>query len=296
MKLLIIYNTHAGHKRSGKIRSAIQSALTQKELSADILVTERRWHGMDLVEQADLSIYQGVIANGGDGTLFEVINGYFRNPGDNKPPIGLIPTGTGNAFARDLGLLGFEWRKALNLIANKQKRSVDVARFKTGGKDFYYLNILGLGFVADVSATAHHLKRFGDSAYILGVFYQTALLNSFTLTIEIDNQKLVRENIFVEVSNTRYTGSNFLMAPNAEIDDGLLDVVLLNKVTRRRLLKLFPTIFKGTHIFEDEVESFKARKIRIETNRPKILTPDGELMGSSPVEIECLHRAIDVFG
>jgi len=85
------------------------------------------------------------------------------------------------------------------------------------------------------------------------------------------------------------------MEAEAEIDDGLLDVVILNKINRRRLLKIFPTIFKGTHIHEKEVEYIKAKKIKIETNIPKILTPDGELMGSSPVEIECLHKAVEVF-
>ena len=85
------------------------------------------------------------------------------------------------------------------------------------------------------------------------------------------------------------------MAPEAKLDDGLLDVVILNKVNRRRLLKIFPTIFKGTHILEDEVEYFKAKKIKIETDSPKILTPDGELMGSSPVEITCLKKDIKVF-
>jgi YegS/Rv2252/BmrU family lipid kinase len=250
---------------------------------------------MDLVEQADLKKYDGLAAAGGDGTLFEVINGYYRNPAKKKPPLGLIPNGTGNAFARDLDLRTFEWKKAVDIISGGKTRKVDAARFRTEGKDYYYLNILGLGFVADVGSTAKHLKVFGNNAYIMGVFHRLAALNTFNLSIELDNQKLQRECIFVEVSNTTFTGSTFLMAPNAKIDDGLLDVVILNKINRRRLLKLFPTIFKGTHIHEKEVEYIQAKKIKIETDIPKILTPDGELMGSSPVEIECLHKAVEVF-
>lgn len=97
-----------------------------------------------------------------------------------------------------------------------------------------------------------------------------------------------------EISNTRYT-SNFLMAPGASIDDGLLDVTLLGKASRTRLLRCFPKIFTGEHVHLDEVETFKAKKITLHTDEPKILAPDGENLGSTPVEVECLQRAIKVF-
>ena len=85
------------------------------------------------------------------------------------------------------------------------------------------------------------------------------------------------------------------MAPDAKIDDGLLDVVLLKKLQRRRLLKCLPKIFTGEHVLLDEVEYFQAKSIKIETNVPKVLTPDGELFGTTPIEVECLQQAVDVF-
>jgi len=136
---------------------------------------------------------------------------------------------------------------------------------------------------------------FGNSAYTIGVLWQLALMKTFTLNIDLDGKKLTRNNFFVEISNTRYTGSTFLMAPEAIIDDGYLDVILLNKASRLKVLKLFPTIFKGTHIHEKEVEMFKAKKIVITTSKPQSLTPDGEQMGSTPIEVECLHKAVEVF-
>ena len=295
MRLLLIYNSHAGHKRSGKIIDQVRDYFLKNDLDVQLMQTQYRWHGMDLLEQMDLSAFDGLIAAGGDGTLFELINGYYRNPLKKKPPIGLIPTGTGNAFARDLNLASFEWKKAINIIKSGKTKKVDVAHFKTEGKNFYYLNILGVGFVADVGSTAHHLKLFGNNAYILGVLYQMARLKSFDLTIELDGKKLERESIFVEISNTTFTGSTFLMAPRAKLNDGLLDVIIANKMSRQRLLKIFPTIFKGTHIEENEVEYIQAKSIKIQTQKPKILTPDGELMGSTPVEVNCLAQAIEVF-
>ncbi len=295
LKLLLIYNPNAAHKKAGKLFNKVTTYLKQKEVELDVRLTEFRWHGIEIIKNANLDIYDGIIAAGGDGTLFEVLNGYYQNDALGKPPIGLIPNGTGNAFARDLDLRTFEWEKAIDIICSGKTRKVDVARFSTEGKQFYYMNILGLGFVADVGATANPIKFLGNLAYILGVFFQLAFLKTFETTIEIDGKKLQRNNIFIEISNTRWTGSTFLMAPEAIFDDGFLDVILVNKISRTKLLRLFPTIFKGTHIHEDEVETFKAQKITIDTSTPKILTPDGELMGSTPIEIECLHQAIEVF-
>jgi len=158
----------------------------------------------------------------------------------------------------------------------------------------YFLNILGIGFVSDVGARAHRLKRIGNLSYTVGVLVELMSLSSYGMTIEIDDRVLDRDNVFCEISNTRYT-SNFLMAPDASVDDGFLDVTLLGRASRTRLLRCFPTIFTGEHVHLDEVETFRVQKIRISTDQPKVLAPDGENLGTTPVEVECLHRAIEVF-
>ena len=115
------------------------------------------------------------------------------------------------------------------------------------------------------------------------------------MKIEINGDTHEREAIFVEIANTRYTGSTFIMAPDAVIDDGYLDIILANKVSRMRIIKLLPTIFKGEHVLDKKVEVFKTKKVRIETDVPKTLIPDGELFGSTPIEIECLHKDVSFF-
>jgi diacylglycerol kinase (ATP) len=294
MKLLLIYNPHAGQGRAKKHLSQVESLFHAKGIETELHLTKRFGHGSEIVRDADLSHYDGIVAAGGDGTVFEVINGYSNNSGDKKPPIGIMPVGTGNAFAIDLNLKTNDIEHAVEIISAAKPRKIDVGKFRTEDQDYYFLNIIGLGFVADVTATARKLKVFGNVAYMFGVLYQTLFLKSHTLDIEIDGKKYNRENIFVEVSNSTYT-SNFLMAPNAKIDDGLLDVTLLAKCTRRKLLKSLPTVFTGEHIHLDIVETFKAKKISIKTNVPKVLTPDGELFGSTPLEIECLFQAVEVF-
>lgn len=294
MKLLLIYNPHAANRRAARLLPAVEKQFAERKVEIDLRLTEHPGHAVEIVRQADFENYRGVIAAGGDGTLFEVVSGCYRNPSSRRIPLGVLPIGTGNAFARDLDLDSGRLEEAVAIIARGRTRRVDAGRFTAGEETFHFLNILGLGFVADVTATAARLKVFGNIAYTFGVFARVLSLRSYPLTIEADGRTLERENIFAEVSNTRYT-SNFLMAPAARIDDGLLDVTLLGKISRRGLISSFPKIFTGEHIHMPQVETFQARRLRLSTPEPRVLTPDGELVGTTPVEVECLRQDIEVF-
>ena len=294
MRLLLVYNPHAGHRHAAALYPEAVALFREKGLTVEPVLTEGPGHAGRIVRDADFGSYDGVVAAGGDGTLYEVVNGYYANPARGRIPVGLLPMGTGNAFARDLKIDAGHWREAVEIIASGKRRRVDVGRFRTGGIDYYFLNILGLGFVADVTNTADRLKVFGNVAYTLGVLVQTLFLHSYPVRVEADGRVIEKENLFAEISNTRYT-SNFLMAPKARIDDGLLDVTLLGRMSRRRLLKCFPLIFTGRHVSLPEVEQFQAQRVRITTTAPKLLTPDGELGGVTPVEVECLKQDIEVF-
>ena len=294
MRVLLVYNPRAANGRADRALERVRALFSARNVDTDVVLTEAPGHATEIVHNVDLGGYDGVVAGGGDGTLFEVLNGLFLNKAEIRPALGVLPVGTGNAFSRDIGLRTGALEDAVGLISEGSHRPVDVGRFTTGGRVYHFLNILGLGFVSDVGERAHRLKRIGNLSYTVGVLLELISLTSYRMTIEIDGDVMERENIFCEISNTRYT-SNFLMAPSASIYDGLLDVTLLGKASRTRLLRCFPSIFTGEHVNLDEVETFKAKKIRITTDQPKVLAPDGENLGSTPVEVECLHRAIEVF-
>jgi YegS/Rv2252/BmrU family lipid kinase len=294
LKVLLLYNPHAGHKRALKLLPEVEAALTTSGIDFDLRLTDYAEHGIDIVARADFSKYEGIVAAGGDGTLFEVINGFFKNKSSKRLPLGVVPIGTGNAFARDLNLHGDNWQKAIDIISRHQTKPVDVGYFKTHGQEYYFLNILGVGFVADVTHTAHKLKFLGNLSYTLGVFYRTIFLSPDKMRISLDGKIMDRTCTFIEVSNTRYT-SNFLMAPQAEIDDGLFDITITTKLSRFKLLQSFPKIFTGEHVHLKEVETYQAKNISIDSETAKVLTPDGELVGITPVHIECLPGAIEVF-
>lgn len=296
MKLLLVFNPIARHGRAHRLLADIQEAFAERAIVTDSLITNRRGHATEHVAGAALEQYDGVVAAGGDGTVFEVLNGLYRRVAEQRIPLGVIPIGTGNAFARDLGMLPGDWRRGVAIIAAGHLRKVDVAQVTTAAERFHFLNVMGLGFAVAAGLTAFRLKRLGEIAYTLGTLWQTLRLKSHALHIEIDGQAIEQENIFVEISNTRYTGTNFLIAPGAELDDGLLDVTILRKLPRLRLLRLFPTVFSGRHVQYPEVSVLRGKSIRIGKPEGYLLAPDGEFMGATPAEINCLHRDLTIFG
>ena len=152
-----------------------------------------------------------------------------------------------------------------------------------------------MGFSVDAGKSAQKLKFFGNAAYTLATLWQVLKLKSYPLVAELDEQRISSNNVFITISNTRFTGTHFLIAPDACIDDGLLDITILEKLPRLRLLKLFPTIYEGRHVAYKEVLSYQASRINIQSPETMLLGPDGEFRGRSPAEITCLHKDLTIF-
>ena len=295
MKLLIVFNPNAAHGRSVRKLQAIQAKFEDLGVQAEFRTTTHAGHGTELVAITDLSAYDGIIAAGGDGTLFEVLNGLYKHPRSARIPLGLLPIGTGNAFARDLQLKPSAWSEAIDLLKRGNTRQVDVGHVKSAEGSYYFLNIVGMGFSVDAGKSAQKLKFLGNAAYTLATLWQVLKLKSYPLLIDLDGRQISSDNVFITISNTRFTGTHFLIAPDACIDDGLLDVTILEKLPRLRLLKLFPTIYEGGHVAYKEVLSYRASRINIQSPATMLLGPDGEFRGSSPAEITCLHKDLTIF-
>jgi diacylglycerol kinase (ATP) len=117
-------------------------------------------------------------------------------------------------------------------------------------------------------------------------------MRSQRMRVVVDGRAREEELLMIEVSNSRYTGTNFLMAPSARLDDGLLDVTLVRALPRRRLLRLFPSIYDGSHVGVEEVTVLQGREIHLSAEHGLALVVDGELRGRTPVAIECLPAAL----
>lgn len=295
LKLLIIFNPNAAHGRSVKKLATIKAQFKSLGIKATIMSTTHPGHGRELVAGAQMADYDGVIAAGGDGTVFEVLNGLYQHPKPARIPMGLLPIGTGNAFARELCLEEDVLRGAIELLYRGRTRKVDVGFVQSADQSFYFVNIVSMGFAVDAGLTAKKMKFLGKAAYTIATLWQVLKLKSYPLEFEIDGKTMASDSVFVTISNSRYTGTHFLIAPEAQIDDGQLDVTILEKLPRSRLLKLFPTIYSGRHIEYKEISTCKATQISIRSPGGLLLGPDGEFFGSTPAEISCIPGDLTIF-
>jgi len=295
LKLLVVFNPNAAYGRSIKKLADIKARFGSLGIKATFMPTTHPGHGVELVANTELSPFDGLIAAGGDGTVFETLNGLYKHPKTSRIPLGLLPIGTGNAFARDLGLQPSAWSDAIDLLHRGHTRQVDVGHVMAADQSYYFLNIVGMGFSVEAGMAALKLKILGNAAYTLATLWKVLKLKSYPLELEMDGEVIHSNNVFVTISNTRYTGTHFMIAPDAVIDDGLLDVTLLEALPRRRLLQLFPSIYSGRHIEYREISTRKAAAINIRSPRAMLLGPDGEFYGNSPAEITCLQKDLTIF-
>jgi len=291
MSFLVIANPHAGRGRGAKALRRVREALKHRGIRHETAVSGWAGHAVKIAAQAARDGAGGLVLVGGDGTLFEVLNGMQK--AGRMLPVAQIPIGTGNSFIKDLGIETTE--DGLAAFAGGRTRRVDIGRMTSSAGEFYFANLVGAGFVADVAARAARFKLLGDVSYKIGVFIELAVLRSRLCRLLVDGRPIEREAIFVEICNSRKTGGDMIMAPRAILDDGLFDVVIAKSMDRRTLLRLFPLIFTGEHVKDPHVETFTCSRLLLEFDPPGRVTPDGELAGTTPLSVEVLPRCLEMF-
>ncbi len=291
MSLLIIANPHAGRGRGAHVLGKVQEELKRRGMPHETAVS--RWAGqaVDIAGQASRDGVSGLVLVGGDGTLFEALNG-MRKAG-KMLPVAQVPVGTGNSFIKDLGIETME--DGLAALLGGKTRRVDIGRVRSSAGECHFANVVGAGFVADVASRASSFKLLGDTSYTIGVLIELAALRSLPCRIRADGKEMEREAVFVEICNSRKTGGDMIMAPAAVLDDGVFDVVIAKAMNRRTLLRLFPLIFTGEHVKDPHVETFTCSRLELEFDPPQRVTPDGELRGTTPLSVEVLPRALEMF-
>ena len=296
-RILIAANTRSARGRGEQILREAQTKLSQAGAHCEVLVSRYPGHLLEALPAYLDEPWQAVAALGGDGTLFQVINACLRHPRFNAP-LALIPAGTGNSFAQEFhnGPAQPDWQRALSAPA----RAVDVLRCRLDnpvdwyGREYYFIGVNGAGFVSEVNVTAQRYKQLGAFAYALGVFLTLLKLHAARVKMILDDQVIERESVFVMICNSRYVGGNMKVAPEAQIDDGLMDLVVGKKISRAGLVRAFPSVFAGRHVNHPKIEIWRGKKLRLHSDPPQLLTPDGEIAGYTPVEIEVMPRRLQV--
>lgn len=291
MKVALIANPYSGGKKGKKLLPLIEKKLSANNIDFDLYTSLYHEHIFKITSELKIDQYDAIIAFGGDGTNYHVLNGLLSCFKPNKiPPIGIIPVGSGNSFAKDLNIHNYE--DGIRSIIKNNPEWIDVCSFTQAQKKYFFVNLIGFGFVTDVAKTAQKFKIFKDFSYIIGVIYRTINLHFHYMELEIDGKTISGENCFVEFCNSKYTGGDMLMAPDAMIDDGFMDIIITKKLSRSSLLATLPKLFKGTHLNHPAIRHIKAKKARVKTWPDKTLLPDGELFGATPTTIKVHHKMI----
>lgn len=291
-----IINPKAGGGRCGKDAPKAIARLREAGLEIATVQTERPGHASSLAREAYGRGQRRFISVGGDGTTFEILNGLFPAAEDDgeRVSIGFLPLGTGNSFLRDFARDGAG--HAERALREERCRSCDLIRLRHAGGVLFYLNLLSLGFVADVCSLANRrFKRFGEKGYGLGVIMTTARLRGQVFPLRADTGLEYDEPVdFLSICNSKFTGGDMMMAPHADTADGQADVIIVPDVGRATLLRFFPTIFKGTHVDDPRVVEARVRSVDLMLPAPVDAMIDGEVFHLQPQQIEVLPGALEV--
>jgi YegS/Rv2252/BmrU family lipid kinase len=272
----------------------VAAYLHQQGYPAETLETRS---AADLEERAGAAARGGfgpVIVAGGDGAFQHVARGTLGT----GVVLGIIPLGGGNDVARALGIPS-DPIAAANLLLHAVPREMDLIRVRlASGKETLYAGGGGMGLDAEAAALANgRFRRLpGAARYVAGALWALREFRAFRVNVELDGGQAPRSEplLFATVTNTPYYGGGVTLAPDARIDDGLLDVALVRKMGWRRLLELIPVALATGHIGPPDIIRYCAKRIRLSADRPVQFHGDGEVFGEAPVELECLPRAVRV--
>ncbi|MGB1587045.1 MAG: diacylglycerol/lipid kinase family protein [Thermoplasmatota archaeon] len=287
----LVYNPASGGGR-GRVRfRKAEATLAIAGFDLDPIETTHAGHAIDLGRELADAGHERILGFGGDGTLSELANGVLAS--GKQPTLGFIPSGTGNDFLRHFGVLDVD--EAIRRIRAGRTMDLDVVRMRHGDGETWSINLCGCGFgPRSVIAANKRYKWAGPQAYNLGVVDQIVRLGPTPTRLTMDGETLEGDFPLILACTTTYTGGAMKMAPDADPQDGLVDVMWVDPIGRLELLKLLGGIRKATHVGHPKVHFRQAAKVRIETDVEGPLLGDGEVYGSTPVDLDVVPGALRV--
>jgi len=281
---LVVVNPKAGQGAAASIATQVVGFLASREISYRMISPNSAAETKSLVSE---SLRSGetnrLLSVGGDG-LFHLL---LQLAVDFKVPLAVAPGGTGNDFYRTLGWFDSELSEYLEHLISTEPTFVDV-----GVADGEYFGaVLSSGFDSVVNERANRMKwPKGPAKYNVAIALEFPKFKAIEFKIFADEQVLQVEAMLIAIGNGNSYGGGMRVCPNADLHDGLLDVMILHPVSKLEFLKVFPTVYQGRHIEHPQVEVIRAKKVRIESSA--IAYADGERIGQLPVQVESLPQTL----
>ncbi len=295
-KFLAIVNPAAGGGKSGQLAARMLERVRNAGIDLAVKHTTRAGEATEIARQAYSEGIRNFLAVGGDGTSFEIINGLFPEAEhQGRPTLGLLPLGTGNSFLKDFTKRGVE--HTIEALQKNNRRPCDVIRLRHARGELYFLNLLTLGFPADVAETTNRrFKRWGELGYILGVFTRLVQLKhlAFPHRLAEKTELDTHPALFLSFNNSKFTGGHMMIAPNADPTDGLIEYVRWGPIGRIGLIWTLPRLFTGTHIGIAAPPAPPQNALISNSTGPVNVMVDGESMRLECQSLEILPAALDV--
>ena len=296
--LTFIVNPVSGSRRGQRDHPLIER-LARACPDAELLLTRRPGDGEALARARRMRSNHGVVAVGGDGTVHEVASGLMGG----RAPLAVLPVGSGNDFARMLATPR-RVEAALAWLATARPRALDVGHVRLVASDGsidqqHFFNSLGIGFEAVVAARAARIRRLrGVARYLIAALRELPGYPAPLMTLEFDHQTLRQRQFLVAIGNGRWAGGGFKLTPNAQIDDGLLEMTRADDLPLWRLLTILPRVFSGGHLACNGVHSDRVQSVTIDCPEGCMVHGDGEILARRAVrlDVKILPGALSVLG
>jgi diacylglycerol kinase (ATP) len=294
-RFFAIVNPAAAGGRCGRLAEPILNRVRQADIDLEVVRTAKAGEATTLARGAYKRGFRNFLAVGGDGTSYEILNGVFPQAlAGHRVALGFLPLGTGNSFLKDFTSRGVE--HTIDALANRRRRPCDVVRLRHADGEIYFLNLVSLGFPADVGALANRrFKRFGELGYIFGVFTQLVGLEHVAFPHRVDAAVDwdKRPCLFLSFNNSKFTGGKMMIAPNADPADGRIEYVRWGPIGRLGLVRMLPRLFTGTHIHHPLASRAAAQRIELDLGCPVNVLVDGEILQLDIRSLEILPNALD---
>lgn len=301
-KFLIIYNPISNKGGAEKIRPEVQKLLDELAVDYEIVLTEYPGHALELAQQAAHNGYDAVVAAGGDGTANEVINGlmFARQSGGRTIAMGVLPVGRGNDFNFSMGASD-DWQECCRLLVDGKKKWIDIGRVAGGlypdGR--YFGNGIGVGFDAVVGFIAARQRITGFLGYLVAAIRTMfAYSPAPVMAVELEDETLTQPALMVNVMNGRRLGGGFMIAPEGDPLDGIMDVCIAREVKLFKMFALIAKFMQGTQYDDPAVQGRRVSKVTIRAEQGTLpVHADGETIAieCDRIEVELLPRQIEMY-
>ena len=293
---LAVVNPAAGAGRCGKLAPAALEDLRSAGIKIETAESRAPGDATRLVREAYQAGYRKFLAVGGDGTSFEIVNGLFPAAApEERPTLAFLPLGTGNSFLRDFTDRGVEY--ARRALLTGQKRPCDVLRLQHRDGVLHYMNLLSVGFTANVATlTNRRFKFLGELGYLLGVLVCLVRLErrAFPLRADQDQEMDRRPCLFLTFNNSQFTGGKMRIAPQANSSDGLIEFVRWGPIGRLGLIANLHRLYDGSHVNHPLASRRAVKRIEFDLSGPVDIMVDGEVRRAHCQLLEVLPAALHV--